>query len=116
MSAARWALAVALTWLTPWLAHGDQAPPRADWYDRAWPLAVAAALLRPGRAVRDARRQDKVAGYLLDAIIAMREVKPGPSSAPKARRLQLVGQPGSDAPPYSGRHLKGVPRTRRSAA
>lgn len=78
-----------------------------------WTLAVAVAWLMPWRAARTITEQ----GRSLDALVfALADVVKRAAAAPTRPPLYLVGQPGSDAPPYSGRHLKGVPRTRGSAA
>lgn len=149
MSAARWALAVALAWLMPVRAArrireqdgeigalisvlalatiGSSKPLRkaartGGWWNLPHPLAVVLAALTPWRAVAELRSSQHAFRYVVDRIIVQGNTldelrgRPSAGAAPERPPLYLVGQPGSDAPPYSGRHLKGVPRTRGSAA
>jgi hypothetical protein len=132
------ALAVILAWLMPWRAArrireqdqsitvlisvlalttaGSGAPLRkvsmGGWWNRPHALAVAMAALMPWRAVGHLRSSQRALRHVSDALIAQHEKggQPGDGAAPKARHLQLVGAPGSEATPYAGRHLKSVPR------
>ncbi len=45
-------------------------PDSSAWYDRPMPLAAAAAVLRPGRAVRKLRSADQSLAWMLDAVLA----------------------------------------------
>lgn len=108
MSAARWALAVAVAWLMPWRAVRTISEQDKDLSALVFALASLAAV-GAGPISRD-----RVVRRLADAIVSqgrmLRE-----QAAPRPRRVQLVGRPDSVAPPYSGRHLKSMPRTRGSA-
>lgn len=72
-------------------------------------LAVTLVWLMPWRAARTLRTQDGVIGALADVLV-MKYCQPGADVLPKVRHLRVVGQPAGETTPYSGRHLKGVPR------
>jgi hypothetical protein len=69
-------------------------------------LAVILAWLMPWQAVRTMRGQDKVIGALVDSLARQCRQR---EAAPK-RHLRVVSRPAGEAAPYTGRHLKGVPR------
>jgi hypothetical protein len=45
-------------------------PSGSEWYDRPLPIAVLAAVLSPGRAVRKLRSSDDAIAYMVDAMLA----------------------------------------------
>lgn len=73
-------------------------------------LAVILVWLMPWRAARRLRVADGTVAALVDMIAAQHRRYEGTPGAPGSRYLQAVGHTGSDAAPYTGRHLKGVPR------
>lgn len=73
-------------------------------------LAVTLVWLRPGRAARRIRVADGTVAALVDMIAAQHRRYEGMPGATGSRYLQAVGHAGSDATPYTGRHLKSMPR------
>lgn len=73
-------------------------------------LAVTLVWLMPWQAVRTIRIADGTVAALVDMIAAQHRRYEGTPGAPNSRYLRAVGQPGGEAVPYAGRHLKSVPR------
>jgi hypothetical protein len=106
----RLALEFAAAWLMPTRAARAVRDVSGDWWNLPRPVAVAAAALMPWRAVAELRSHQRaflrVTGGLVAAHRRYGLASPGP------RHLRAVALPGDEVP-YTGRHLKSVPRLSR---